>query len=285
MLIPPINSFNTFSDNFGVTFTEAAMGTGLTAGGTNHTKNVTITSILAAVGFDVYGIAIGFHGAFVAGSSRRYLTDIYTDPAGGTAWGAAPVIANLAVSSIGMTMGGKWYYFPLYVKTGASFGATCQAETASATCRILIRVFGKPSHPETLNIGRKVVTLNAATASTFGTQTMSAGASNTKGGWSTSLGTTVNDIFWWQFGMMINDTSQTAQTYFCDVAIGDASNKIVVINDLTHNNIGTGELAGEIGECSPPLHLAKAGAAVYIRCASSGTADASLSGLVYGVVR
>ena len=58
MLIPPINSFNTFSDNFGVTFTEAAMGTGLTAGGTNHTKNVTITSILAAVGFDVYGIAI-----------------------------------------------------------------------------------------------------------------------------------------------------------------------------------------------------------------------------------
>lgn len=288
MLWTPICDFNWQSDNIGTTFTNAGLGTQLTAGGTNHTKNSTKTSILSALTYDCYWLVIGFVAGAVSGSSRRFLTDIYTDPAGGTSWGSSPLIANLGASSPDYMQGGVWYRFPIFIKAGTSIGATCQAETASATVRIIMIAYGQPSHPEQMKVGTFVRTLGATTGTTVGTA-MTPGASGAMGSFA-NLGTNLDRLWWWQMAMLINDTTQTAVQYWCDLAgwesvSGDSS---LIIQGAMHTNVGTAELAG-LPRCGgigrPPYkvmlpsgHLAPAA-----RCACSGTADSNISAIAYGV--
>jgi hypothetical protein len=280
------NSGTVYSvDNFGTTFTEAALGTQITAGGTNHTKNATPTSILSALTFNCYWLAIGFAAGFTSGASSRFLVDIFTDPAGGTTWGAAPIINNLAANtpSYAAQGGTTWYQFPLFIKAGTSIGATCQADTASRTIRVLMCACGGPSRPELMMVGQFVRTFGATTATTVGTA-FTPGNTGTMGSYSSSLGTTADDLWWWQTGMLINDASQTAQAYWVDQAIGDASNKIIMQKGMIHANVGTTEAAGfsPNGAMNPYCGVAS-GANIYLRGTTTGTADTNVSGIVYAV--
>lgn len=283
MLFTQCNEFNWQVDNLGSTFTEAGMGTSITANASANTKNSTKTTILSALAENVYWVAILFTAGATSGASARYLVDIHVDPAGGTAWETAPRIANLAVNSATLTQGGVIYQFPLYIPAGASVGAACQAETGSRTLRVSMIAYGKPSRPELLKVGSRVVTYGATTASTTGTA-VTPGASGTMGSYSASLGTTSDDHFYWQMGILINDTTQTAVQYLFDLAVGDASNKRLVINKQQHINVGTTEQAGTIQGLGYPYKITKAGDLVYARGVCSGTADASLSAIAYAVV-
>lgn len=286
MLYTSPNEFNWNATNVGSTFTDTGMGTQLTAGGTNHTKNATPTSLLAgaSVTEDVYWISILFTGGSSSGASRRFLTNFYVDPAGGTSWESSPRIANLAANCPSLVQGGVLYHFPLFIKAGSSIGAACQAETASATVRCSIRVFGKPSNPEMVKSGSKVVTYGATTASTVGT-TFTPGASGAMGSYSGSLGTTSYDHFFWQMGILINDTTQTAVQYLCNLEVGDASNKRPVIEQMQHTNAGTVEQAGSPSAwgMGSPWKRTKAGDLIYVRGACTGTADSNLSAIAYAV--
>lgn len=290
MLWTPGCDFQRQVDNIGSTFTEAGIGTGLTAGGTNHTKNASITSILSALPQDCYGLVIGFSGGFSAAAARRFMTDIYVDPAGGTSWNASPLIANLVSNNSSYTMGGTWYYFPIFIKAGSSIGATCQAETASATQRIMMIAYMQPSHPELVKVGSYVRTTNISTASTVGT-TVTPGVSGAMGSYAdASAGNDITDNrWWWQLGVVINDTTQTAGNYWFDLAVGDATNKIMVIQGAMHLNVSTAEVAsfprcGGIG--CPPFRRIKGGTGIrpYVRCATNAaTADSNISAVVYSV--
>lgn len=283
MLLTTPNEFNWRASNVGATFTDAGLGTSLAAGGANHTKGST-TTLLSAIAEDCYWIAILFTGGAVSTASRRFLADIYVDPAGGTAWESSPRIANLAANSPSLVQGGVLYHFPLFIPAGSSIGAAVQAETTLATVRCSIRVFGKPSNPESLKTGSKVVTYGASTGTTVGTS-FTPGASGAMGSYSASLGTTSYDHWFWQMGMLINDTSQTAVQYLCDLAVGDASNKRLVIEQMQHTNAGTTEVAGSPSAwgMGSPWRRTKAGDLIYVRGACTGTADSNLSAIAYAV--
>lgn len=283
----PVDAFSFATDNAGTTYTNAGIGTQITAGGTNHTKNASITSLLAgsSITQDCYWISIGFFAGATSGASRRYLVDLYFDPAGGTSWEGTPRIPNLAVNSPSLVQGGVWYEFPIYVKNGTSIGATCQAETASSTVRVVVAVTGRPLRPTVLEAGRKVVAYGATTASTVGT-TVTPGASGSMGSYSSSLGTTSAYHWWWQTGILFSDTSQTAVQYWFDMAVGDANRKYIVQRGVLHTNVGTVEQAGRpnFSGIYYPAYAQASGGSVFVRGVCTGTADSACSAIVYGVV-
>lgn len=278
--------FGLSASNYGATYTEAGLGTDLTAGGSNNTKNASITSILAgsSVPEDVYGVSIGFILGSSSGAARRFMTDIYVDPAGGTAWENDPRIANLSANSPSLTVGGVWYYFPMFVHGGSSFGATCQAEIASSTITILIKVFMKPVNLDMVKVGSKVITYGASTATTVGTTfTPGTGA---MGSYSATLGAVQHNIFWWQMGVLVTDTSHTANTGFYEVGVGNTNAKVTVLQDRIRVVVGTAEANGIFNPMGSgiPMYPMGLGNDVFVRGACLGAPDTGHSAVVYGVV-
>lgn len=282
-----VDSFSFAADNAGSTYTGTGIGTQITAGGTNHTKNASITSLLAGsvITQDCYWLSIGFIAGSSSTASRRFLTDIFFDPAGGTSWEGAPRIPDLLANCPDYVQGGVWYEFPIYIKNGTSIGARCQAETASATVNVIIAVTGRPLRPTMLEAGTRVIAYGVTAASTNGTA-VTPGASGSMGSYSASLGTTSRDHWWWQTGVCFTDTSQTAVQYWFDMAIGDANRKYVVQRGILHHNVGTVEQAGRANFSGIyyPAYAQASGANIYVRGVCTGTADSSCSAIVYGVV-
>lgn len=282
----PANSFSFSADNAGTTYTGAGIGTQITSGGSANAKNASITSLLsgASITQDCYWISIGFFAGSASGSSHRFLTDIYFDPAGGTSWESAPRIPNLAANNPDYIQGGVWYEFPLYIKNGTSIGAACQCETLSTTMQVVVAVSGRPSRPNMVEAGSKVTAYGVTLASTVGTA-FTPGASGSMGSYSSSLGTTSFDHWWWQTGILMNDTTQTAVQYWVDTAVGDANRKYIVQRGLLHTNAGTVEVAGRANFSGMyyPAYFAASGASVFVRGVCTGTADSNLSAIVYGV--
>jgi hypothetical protein len=267
-------------------YTEAGRGRTIQAGSSANTVGVTSTVCASSIIVnDVYGIAIRFQRAFVSGSNRKYLANLFVDPAGGTSWESTPRIANLIVNSVSETQGGQNYYFPLFIKAGSSIGMNVQELAANTTIGVSISLWGEPMNAEAMKVGTVVRTFGATAATSTGT-TFTAGSAGAKGAW-TQVGTiSANDsgLWWWQAGFNFTDTSLTAVTYYIDVAVGNATDKIIVISDAQYVNIGTVEAAGypQGGGMGIPAYSARAGALVYVRGACSGTPDSSSAAIVYG---
>lgn len=283
MLFVPPQGFAWSASNFGATLSNTGIGTQVTSGAANTKGSTTSLLAGASVTDDVYGIAIGFSGGFTAATIRVWLADIFFDPAGGTAWEASPRIENLVVNSPCLHNGGYWYYFPLFVKAGTSIGMAVQSNNATSSLRGLVKVFGRPRAPELLKTGAFVKTFGATTASSNGTS-ITPGTS-AMGSYTASLGTTANDLWWWQAGLAIDDTTQTNVGYLVDVACGDASNKVLCAENIQMINAGTSEQSGKsaFGTGLGGHQPIASGANVYARAACSGTPDSNVTVVAYGL--
>lgn len=279
MLYTPVNDFGWTLDNFGATFTSAAMGTAVTSGGANLKGTAQSIWAGSSVTEDVYGIAIGFQAGDSAAALRLFLCDLLVDPAGGSSWSVK--IANLAVHGPSTVLGGVWYYFPLYIKSGTSIGMQIQCRVTTITLRCLIKLFGKPGRPELAHVGNVVETIGASTATTVGT-TVTPGTS-AMGSYSASMGTTVRNCFWWQMGILFDDSTCTAVTYWFDLAAGDASNKLTCIHMLPYINNSSEQGGKAIAGINLPYRNIPAGANVYTRSACITTPDSLVSVVGYGV--
>ena len=224
MLFSPVSNYGWSVDNFGATYTDSGIGTQIPSHASNHTKG-TATSLIAGASIteDVYGIAIGFTGGWGSGGIRMWMTDLLIDPAGGTSWSVA--IANLAANSPHICLKGCWYYFPLYLKNGTSIGMQTQCNAGSNNIRGLVRVFGKPTHPELVKAGTKVETFGATTASTTGVS-ITPGTS-AMGALTASMGTTAGDLWWWQAGNLMSDSARAPHALWMDVLAGDGTNNVL----------------------------------------------------------
>lgn len=186
----------------GVTGNSAA-GLSITSGAAN-TKGST-SGILSAVDFDVHCIAIAFSGNNSSGVIRSSLVDIMFDPAGGTSWNV--LVNNILTGQlIGLGQSASHqhiYIFPLYVKSGASFGARHQNSTASVAMPMHMWVWGEPTRPELWWCGSAVETLGANTGTSLGTSIQPG-----NGAWSspaTSPGTSGQKYGAYQLGIGPND--------------------------------------------------------------------------------
>src|SRR3990172_3985425 len=261
MLWTPCNDFGWSADNFGATYTDAGIGVDSPGHANANTKGAN-TAMLAAIAQDCYGIAIGFSGGNTAATARRNLVDLLIDPAGGTSWSV--IINNLYCAYSSLIMGGYWYYFPLYLKAGTAIGTANQSLTASTSAlRVMIKVFGKPSRPELVKLGTKVETFGADTATTSGTTITPGNA--VLGAYTGSLGTTVNDLFWWQGGMGVNDSTTIDNAYQLDVAAGDGTNKVLCCENIILTTNNSEQFGKSAGGSRLPWRNVKAGAFVYMR--------------------
>jgi hypothetical protein len=254
-------------DNFGATYTTAAFGTAVAQGAGAHGKGTDVELISdTLVTEDCFGIAICIMATNAAAAIRNYLVDIKTDPAGGTTY--ATVINNLIANGSAVTAGGQWYYFPLFIKAGTAIAAATQANvgngTANSIPRLGVRLFGKPIHPELLKYGSFVRTFGADTANSRGTA-ITPGTSAI-GAYTASLGTTADDLWWWQGGYNVSDT-----------------NKILCAHHIHWRNT-SGELCGGGGMgIVPPYMPMKSGSNVYMRAAFSTTPDGTVTCVAYGL--
>jgi hypothetical protein len=200
----------------------------------------------------------------------------------GSSWSV--LINNLFTNGPAMTAAtiGHWFYFPIFIAAGTAIGARVQDVVGAATVRCCVRLYGRPTRPDVLNVGTRVQTIGATTASTDGVSVTP--GNNVVGTYSASLGTLTSPAWWWQLGLGSADTSMTAQIYRFDIA-HDATAKYICSQGIVyHIPTTTGELSGKaaFGE-REPIRAAPSGTDVYVRGHAAATPDTGFTTVVYAL--
>lgn len=268
------NAYNWSFSSVQTTRPAAAMGTSVTPG--NNTKGTTVQVLSSAnVSKDVFAILINVNSGATSAAARDILLDIMVDPAGGTSWSV--LIPDLLVSCAApynIGNGGVWYYFPLWVKAGSSIGARASVNNATVgTLRCNLTVYGSPRDRRIIRVGTRVEAIGITSASSSGTAVTN--GTTSEGAW-TSLGTLSRSAWWWQLGVGVSNGTMSALAYHCDLSIGDATNKVVVIENAlvtttTSEQLNNMLTTTDVGKNAP------SGLTVYARSQCSGTANTGFS--------
>lgn len=235
----------------------------------------------ASVTHDVYEILICIHANNAVATARDALLTIGIDPAGGSSF--VPLINHLSCAMASPMTGingggnGVWYRFPLFIRAGTSIGAAASVNNATVgTMRCLVVLSCKPSRRPWA--GSAVQTFGAALASSSGTETITVGVA-AEGAW-VEVGTLDRPIWFLDFGLGYNNGVVTTRGLFVDVALGDATNKKIVVANAVVCVSGN-ELLGK----GPSGQYCRGaiGDKIYMRVQASGGSDTGLTALAYGV--
>lgn len=282
MLQVPVgaNAFQWSYSSIATTRPAAALGTTVTPG--NNTKGSWVEVITAAnMAQDGLGLLINANSNAVSAAARNTIMDVGVDPAGGTSY--TVLVPDLLVSCAAphnIGAGGVWYYFPIWIKAGSSVAVRSSVNNATVgTHRAFLQVFGKPRDRRRIRVGTRVEAIGITAASSAGTTVTSGTAA--EGAW-TSLGALSRSAWFWQCGYGVNDSTMSANVTHLDLAVGDASNKDIVIQDLVVTSTSTEQVnnAPYTVDCGK---AAAAGTNVYGRMQCSGTPDSALSMAAYAV--
>jgi hypothetical protein len=278
VLFVPGNSWNFALSNVSATRPAAGRGTVITPG-TAPTKGAWAQALTGAnKSAETFGVLIHINNGATAAATRNLHVDVGIDAAGGTSY--TVVIPDLLGGHAApATIGGIFYYFPLYIPAGASVAVRAAGNVTTAF-NVSVTVFGKPRRPDSVMAGQKVVAFGATAATATGT-TVTAGT--TAEGAYVQLGTaTTFPIWWWQCGLTCVDTTMTANAHAIDIATGDATTKDLVIQDVLSVWTASEQITA-LPAVVPAFDRTNAGALVYGRVQCSGTADTALSMMAYGL--
>lgn len=269
-------------DNWG-TNPSATPGTGVIAGTGNALGSWVQIASSANISFDVYGFYVQFVGGSTSGASKQHLADIGIDPAGGTSY--TSIISDFCCGSApGATQAGsREHFFPLRIPAGSSVAARIRGSHATgSTVRMPFKFYGGLSAPGMFRSGSFSETLGADQANSKGTAFTPGNAAD--GAWAL-LGTTVNDLWWWQLGHQIDNTTITSEYTYIELAYGDASNKTSIFR-MMHGGT-TVETAGFALQTQlVPLAAycpVKAGTNIYIRGRCNNAPDSGYNANVVGI--
>lgn len=278
MLFVPGHSWNFTLSNVSGTRPAAAWGTVITPG-TGGTKGAWAQVFTGAqVSTEIFGILIHINNNASSATTRNALVDIGIDPAGGTAY-TVRIPDLIGGHAAPTTLGGIYYYFPLYIPAGSSV-AVRAVGTVATTFNVNLTVYGKPRRPDAVMCGQKVTAFGATLASATGT-TVTAGTT-AEGAW-TQLGTaTTYPIWWWQCGMTCVDTTMSANVHAMDISTGDATNKDIVLENALAI-FTAAEQNTMLPAVVPAFDRTSTGSLVYGRVQCSGNADSALSMMAYGL--
>lgn len=215
--------------------TLGSSGTSVTPG--NNTYGTYVQLIAgASVTDDVYEIWITINSGFVSGQARDTLVKIGTDPAGGTSY--TDTILHLAGSCAGVLAasnqggGGIWYRFPLMIRAGTSIAAAAAVNNATVgTTRCYVKLMSRPTMPSVPRVGTFVRTFGATTASSSGTAIVPGTA--TKSAY-VLIGTTSDPLWFWNFGVCINNASSSSNAAVWDLALGSSTtvNRNIIVDQV-----------------------------------------------------
>ncbi len=270
-------------DNWGAN-PSSTPGTSVTPGASNAEGAWTQIASAANIAQDCYWLYILVLGGATSTAAKNHLLDIGVDPAGGTNY--TPIISNIVCgASMALASGGgagPKFLFPYLIRAGSSVAVRVQGSNATAgTVRVVAKFWGQPTRPENAPIGMY--------SQTFGTITNSNGASFTpgnvaNGAW-VSLGIAINPLWWFQLGVQIDNGTMSAHSTYVDIAVGDATNKLILartlMNASTTETLGfwtDGNLMGLTNYFPVP-----AGAELWIRGRNSAAPVAGYNATVIGI--
>lgn len=259
----------------------ATPGTSVTPGASN--AEGTFTQIFTQQTAETFGIYLRISDGATSTAAKPHLLDLGIDPAGGTSYTA--VISNIVCgASAAMTAsgGGHRFFFPMRFPVNSSFAVRIQGANATAgTVRVGARLYQGQSRPWFLPSG--------TVAETLGTITNSNGVSFTPGngadGTWVSLGTTSQDLWWWQVCAQVDNGTITAETCAIDLGAGTTGNQRVL---QRRYNVGTtGETCGDFWSTNliwhDSYHPIPAGTEMWIRGRCENAPDTGYNGVAVGI--
>lgn len=269
-------------DNFGSN-PATTIGTSVTPGASNVQGSWTQLASSANIANEVGSFYLLIHSGNTAGASKPQLLDIGVDPAGGTSYVAILSDMEIGESPGVSAAGAREFFFPLRIPAGASVAARIRGANATAgTVRVAARFFGRASNGLALPVGSFSQTLGANTTYSEGADLTPGNAAD--GSW-VDLGATTRDMWWWQLGYCIDNTTITAEYTYLEVAYGDASNKKSIFTVMhcgtTNETCGlaaSNHLLWPVAYCQ-----VKAGEHIYVRGRCNNAPDTGYSVTVTGV--
>lgn len=247
----------------------------------NNTYGSYATVLGTPLASDAYAIEIMIQGINSSGAVTDSLTTIGLDQAGGTSY--TDFISHLVTSGAGGVNAGApfRYFFPVKIPAGSTIGAKGTINNATVgTQSVAVKLWTKPTRPEYMpKYGTYVTTFGEDTANSAGT---SVTAGTTSNGSYTQLGSAVsgNPLWFWQFSYhQKNDVSWASPGHRGDLAHGDASNKIPIIEQQETYTTSTEAMA--MYNCGEYRHV-PVGSIIYARI-WSGTSDTAFGAIAYGV--
>ena len=278
MLYLPAPSWNFTLSNVQATRPATGWGASVTPGTGGTKGNWTQVFTGTQINTEVFGLLIFINNNSTSATTRNVLMDIGIDTAGGTTY-TVLVPDLIGGHAAPTTVGGIYYYFPIYIPQGSSVAARATGTTATAF-NVALTCYGKPRRPDSVVVGTKVSAFGATLATATGT-TITAGTT-AEGAW-TQLGSdTTRPIFWWQCGMTCVDTTMTANAHTMDISVGDATNKDIVLQDAMAI-FTAAEQSTMLPAVTQSYDRTPVGQLVYGRVQCSGTADSALSMMAYGL--
>lgn len=278
MLQATLNAFQWWFAN--ATAAADPLGTSVTPGASNAEGSWTEIAGDADITTDVWLVRININAGHSAGTAKDHLLDIGWDEAGGTSYTAR--IENIVCGSSGdiSSNTGHWHDFPIRIPAGSAVAVRVQGSSGTAgTVRVWAQFFGKPSHPAQAAAGQYAETVGAITNS--GGVAFTPGNSGTWGSW-VSLGTTTRECWWWQLCVQPSDSNMAAKSYFFDLAWGDGSNKIPIIEKMVGNTILTTEDFSLLPAVNCYAEI-PAGATLYVRGVCDGTSETGFTAVAVGI--
>lgn len=282
MLLPSgLSAYSFRVDNWGAN-PATTFGTLLTSNASANAYGSYSTLIAdTSITQDCYWMHVQVHSGATSASARNTIIDIAVDPAGGTSF--VDILRDIVCgdSPSPTAAGTKSYVFPYFIRAGSELGARIKCSVASATCRVAVKLYGQPSHPQNVPVGASYQSL--ATFSNSNGSSFTPG--NAADGTWVDLGATTKPLWWWQLGHQIDNGTITAEYTYIEVAFGDATNKHIFMKAM-HGGT-TGEVAAPVtnshittAECYFPV---PAGVNVYVRGRCNNAPDTGYNAAVIGI--
>jgi hypothetical protein len=220
--------------------------------------------LLPSSSYDSYGIIININSNAVSATARTAVLDIGI----GASSAESVILADLIVGNAtgyATLSGGIWYFFPLFIPAGSRISARSAANNTSSF-RVNIKLLQQPSYihkfcSEITTYG--ITSLNGVLV-TPGT--------TSEGEWF-EIGTLSSPKWFWQIGAQVDtsDTTHSSAPIHLDLAIGDASTKQIIFEDLLFTTTA-GEAASIILNVLEAYFPLSSGT-LYVRAQAGGTFD------------
>lgn len=270
-------------DNWGPNPSATNTGSSITPGASNAQGSWSQLASSANIANEVGAIHFRAYGGATSTAAKPQLLDVGIDPAGGTSY--TPILSDMQIGmSPALTSPGAMeFFFPIRIPAGASVAARIRGANATAgTVRLPTTFYGRASNGLALPVGSFTETLGANTGTSLGTSITPGNAA--EGSW-TDLGATTRDMWWWQLGYCINNSTVTAEYTYFELAFGDASNKTSIFKVMhggtTTESVGLSYLSHLLW---PAAYCpVKAGEHIYVRARCINAPDTGYSVTVTGV--
>lgn len=242
----------------------ANFGTNIAVGASNVMGSYTEIISDTAVTQDIHLLEVNINSNYVAGT-RYGFTDIGIDTSGGTSYSVVvPALPNTNAATY--VAGGYTYIIPVFIPAGSAIAARAQVQNGTGGSHyVAIKGYNAPLLSEAGLVASKVVALGANLGTGLGAYVQQ--GTTSEGSWY-SIGTPSQNALGFLPAITVSAAPQSDVTDL-DVAVGDASNKLVVKEGVQMRH---GELSnGGTGIVFPVFRSVGASETIYFRSQSSGS--------------